>query len=318
MALDAMEDHRIDLHSELSEELLNGLQKQPKRINPKFFYDERGSELFGQICELPEYYPTRTEVGIFKSCSNSIAAAIGPDCELLEPGAGSCEKVRYLVADLQPASYMPLDISGQYLLSAAAELRADFPGLNVQPMVADFSADFELPHSPDGTRRVVFYPGSTIGNFTPPAARVFLQRVADLVGPGGGLLVGVDLHKNAEILNAAYNDSQGVTAAFNRNVLNHANVLLDADFQPENFEHLAFYNEAERRIEMHLVSQSDQTVQCQGAALEFAAGERINTEYSYKYSVEDFARLGAEAGFTPRKCWVDESDWFSVQYFEVA
>ncbi|MEP5837474.1 MAG: L-histidine N(alpha)-methyltransferase [Marinobacter sp.] len=316
MALDKVENGR-NVHGLLQQELLEGLQARERNINPKFFYDVRGSELFSAICELPEYYPTRTEIGIFKTHGASIAASIGPDCELLEPGAGGCEKVRYLITDLQPAAYMPLDISGDYLLAAAGELRESFPGLQVLPLVADFSVEFEWPEIGADGRRVLFYPGSTIGNFEPEAARSFLRRVAALVGSGGGLLIGVDLHKDSAVLNAAYNDSLGVTADFNRNILHHANSLLDGDLQPELFEHLAFYNEAERRIEMHLECSQDHAAHCGGEQLEFVAGERIHTEYSYKYSLDDFKRLAASAGFTPRATWVDEQDWFSVQYFEV-
>jgi dimethylhistidine N-methyltransferase len=304
-----------DVHSEQREELLAGLLSRPRSINPKFLYDERGSELFSRICELEEYYPTRTEVEILDRQSADIARVVGAGCELVEPGAGNCEKVRYLLHDLQPSAYLPLDISGDFLLEAAERLRESFPQLDVQPVVADFNETFDLPGT--GERRVVFYPGSTIGNFEPDGAGVFLRRAADLVGPGGGLLVGVDLHKDSAILNAAYNDSEGVTAAFNRNILLHANALLDADFDPGQFEHVAFYNEDKQRIEIYLESRADQQVRCDGALLEFQAGERIHTEYSHKYTVEGFARMAAEAGFTPRACWIDDDELFSVQYFEV-
>ena len=307
-----------NVHRELRDELLAGLHANPKYINAKFFYDERGSALFGEICELPEYYPTRTEIGIFKAHGKSIAAAIGPDCTLFEPGAGNCSKVRHLIDDLQPAAYMPLDISGQYLLNAAAELRVEFPGLVVEPLVVDFSGDFELPHLGGDGRRVLFYPGSTIGNFQPPAALDFLARIARLLGSGGGLLIGVDLHKDSDILHAAYNDSQGITASFNRNILEHANRLLDTRFVPEKFDHVAFYNEGERRIEMHLQSQQDQRVSCGDVTLEFCAGERLLTEYSYKYSLDDFSSLAESAGFIPKASWVDEQNWFGVLYFEIA
>jgi dimethylhistidine N-methyltransferase len=317
MALNLVEEG-VDLHNKQRSELLAGLLANPKYINAKFFYDERGSQLFGEICELPEYYPTRTEIEIFKSHSAAIARVIGPDCELLEPGAGGCEKVRHLIADLQPAAYRPMDISRDYLLAAAGRLSRDYPGMEVTPVVADFSSGFELPDFMGAGRRVLFYPGSTIGNFMPDAARAFLVRVATLVGAGGGLLIGVDLHKDTETLNAAYNDAQGVTGEFNRNILHHANRLLGADFMPELFDHVAFYNEEARRIEMHLESQIDQDVDCGSTELHFAAGERLLTEYSYKYSLDDFSRLAASAGFTPRMAWVDERDWFSVQYFELA
>jgi dimethylhistidine N-methyltransferase len=319
MALDTSRPGPIgpNPHADQRDELLAGLESRPRAINPKFFYDERGSELFARICELQEYYPTRTEIDIFQGCSAAIARAVGPDCELIEPGAGSCEKVRYLLEDMQPASYIPIDISGDFLVAAAESLREDFPGLDVRPVVADFSDHFDLPPTRSTGRRVFFYPGSTIGNFEPEAARAFLVRVADLVGPGGALLIGVDLHKPSEVLNAAYNDSQGVTAAFNRNILRHANRLLDAEFEPDRFRHVAFYNEREQRIEMHLESLDTQRVRCNGAVFEFAAGERIHTEYSYKYRVDEFAALAATAGFRLGECWVDANEWFSVQYFTV-
>lgn len=314
MALD--EQPLADVHGAQREELLAGLLEPPRYINPKFFYDERGSELFEKICELEEYYPTRTEIGIFKQSSAAIADTVGRGCELVEPGAGSCEKVRYLLADLEPSAYLPLDISRDFLLDSAQRLREDFPALDVRPVVADFSAAFDLPTATG--RRVLFYPGSTIGNFEPAGARDFLTRAAAMVGQGGGLLIGVDLHKSSDILDAAYNDSEGVTAAFNRNILSHANTLLNADFEPQQFKHVAFYNEPAQRIEMHLESLIAQTVRCNGAMLEFAAGERIHTEYSHKYTVEGFAALAAEAGFSARGCWVDENDLFSVQYFEIS
>ena len=316
MALD-FDKARTNIHSELQEELLAGLQAAAPFINPKFFYDERGSQLFSEICEVPEYYPTRTEVEILQTHSASIASVIGPDCELIEPGAGNCAKVRNLISDLQPAVYLPLDISGEYLMIAARELDEAFPGLAVVPLVADFTDGFKLPKMDSDGRRVLFYPGSTIGNFSPEAARDFLGYVARLLGTGGGLLIGVDLHKDSATLNAAYNDSRGVTAAFNRNVLYHANELLDADFQPDHFEHVAFYNESQRRIEMHLESSQVQQVRCADLVLDFAQGDRIHTEYSYKYSLQDFSRLAASVGFTPHTSWVDEQERFSVQYFEV-
>lgn len=307
-----------DVHADQRDELLEGLLEPPRSISPKFFYDERGSRLFDEICRLPEYYPTRTEVSIFKQHSESIARAIGAECELLEPGAGACQKVRHLIEDLKPHSYLPLDISGDYLLAAASRLQEDFPRLNVVPLVADLHAEFELPEHCAAGRRVLFYPGSSIGNFTPDDAREFLERAAEMVGAGGGLLIGVDLHKDSAVLRAAYNDSQGVTAEFNRNVLHHANRLLEANFQPGRFEHVALYNEEQRRIEMYLVSRQAQFVQCGDTELEFAASERILTEYSYKYTLRDFSQLAASAGFIPRNTWVDERGWFSVHYLEAA
>jgi dimethylhistidine N-methyltransferase len=316
MALDIVRSTR-DAHSESRAELLLGLQAGEKNINPKFFYDERGSTLFSQICELPEYYPTRTEISIFKRRAGEIAEVIGPDSVLLEPGAGGCGKVRYLLPAIAPAVYLPLDISGEFLMAAVASLRGDFPAVSVQPVVADFTSDFELPEMHAPGRKVLFYPGSTIGNFTPRQAQDFLSRAAVQLGPGSGLLIGVDLHKNSDILNAAYNDSQGVTAAFNLNILQHCNHLLEADFDPRQFEHLAFYNTDVRRIEMHLVSKLNQTVTGNNFSIEFEAGERLHTEYSYKYSREDFEQLAMRAGFLPREYWQDDEALFGVYYFEV-
>ncbi len=317
MALDQLAISQ-DVHAQLREELLAGLLAEPRSINPKFFYDQRGSELFSKICEVDEYYPTRTEIGILESCSKEIAAAVGEHAVLLEPGAGACEKVQYLLQDLKPDAYLPLDISRDFLLESAERLREHFPALNVVPLVADFNEDFALPDVSDEAHRVVFYPGSTIGNFTPKAARGFLERAAELLGPLGGLLIGVDLHKSSEILNAAYNDADGYTEAFNLNVLEHANRLLDADFYLENFAHVAFYNRDAQRIEMHLECRIDHEVQCGDKSLSFTKGERIHTEYSHKYTVSSFAALAETAGFEARSCWTDSAGLFSVQYFEVA
>ena len=236
----ARSDESADLHAARCTELLAGLRDSPRCINPKFFYDEQGSALFSQICEQPEYYPTRTEIGIFTEQAAAIARAVGPGCRLIEPGAGGCEKVRYLLPALQPALYQPLDISAEYMLAGTAALRREFPDLQVMPQVADFSDHFELTAVPCDGRAVLFYPGSTIGNFTPDEAEAFLRRATALLGTDGVLLIGVDLHKQKSVLEAAYNDAQGVTAAFNRNILRHANRLLSADFNPDAFAHLAF------------------------------------------------------------------------------
>ncbi len=315
MALDLVRKTAA-VHVDMRAELLAGLQAANKYINPKFFYDEQGSVLFGRICELPEYYLTRTEIGIFQRRADEIANAVGADCLLLEPGAGACEKVRHLLPALNPGVYLPLDISGDFLLASVAQLRTEFPGQQVQPVIADFTGDFELPSVDAMGRKVLFYPGSTIGNFTPEQAQTFLSRIAGRVGSGGGLLIGVDLHKSSAILNAAYNDSAGVTAEFNLNILAHCNQLLSANFDLQQFEHLAFYNEQQRRIEMHLVSQQEQHVSGAYFDIEFQSGERLLTEYSYKYSPEDFTALAAAAGFSQRCFWQDDEDLFGVFYFE--
>ena len=319
MALDVVDEpvgRTAAVHCALREELVAGLQAVDKYINAKFFYDEQGSKLFARICELSEYYPTRTEIGILQRHADDIAACIGPDCMLLEPGAGACEKVRHLLPALNPGVYLPLDISADFLLASVAQLRTELPGLRVQAVVADFTGDFELPAVDVMGRKVLFYPGSTVGNFMPQQALEFLSRVAAQVGSGGGLLIGVDLHKGSAILNAAYNDSEGVTAAFNLNVLAHCNQLLAANFDTRKFAHLAFYNVQQRRIEMHLVSQQQQRVCGADFDIELQAGERLLTEYSYKYNPGDFTRLAAAAGFGRRCLWQDDAGLFGVFYFE--
>ena len=307
-------------------ELLAGLQARPRRIHPKFFYDERGSELFSRICEAPEYYVTRTEAAILREHAEAIADAIGRGCQLIEPGAGNCGKVRHILKALQPARYCPVDISGDYLLAAVDELRREYPRLDIRPVVADFAAASAAPAlhesvsfiAPAAQRRVVFYPGSSIGNFPPDAAAAFLKQAGRLAGPRGGLLIGIDLHKDSAILNAAYNDAEGITAAFNRNILAHANRILGADFQPQQFDHLAFYNEPESRVEMHLAACRAQQVTAPGLSLRLLEGERIHTEYSYKYRPPQFAELAAAANFTLRAQWTDPKHWFGVQYYERA
>ena len=298
----------------LQAELLNGLKADRKFIDPKFFYDEKGSSLFTRICDLPEYYLTRTEASILKRHGSAIADFMGTNCVLIEPGAGSCEKVRYLLPEIALQAYIPMDISKAFLQQAAAELASQFPALKVIPVAADFSGDFEIPVLPG--RRILFYPGSTIGNSMPHRALAFLARMHRVVGENGGLIIGIDLHKEPAILNAAYNDSQGITAAFNRNILHHVNHLLGANFDPEMFQHKAFYNEGEHRIEMHLISTRRQTVSCDGGQIQFEKGEGILTEYSYKYTVESFTELAAGAGFSQQQNWSDDHGLFSVLFFQ--
>ncbi len=310
-----------DLHPSAGDrrsEILEGLRAPQKSINPKYFYNERGSRLFEAITRLPEYYPTRTEAGILSDNAAAIASACGEDCLLIEPGSGNCEKVRYLLAALAPKAYVPIDISADFLQQAARDLAGDFPGLAVHAVCADFSAAWRAVPSLPAGRRVIFYPGSTIGNLQPDEAREFLAGLASWMGTDGGALIGVDLHKSDAVLNAAYNDSQGVTAAFNRNILRHINTVVDAEFDPDNFEHRAFYDSDKKRIEMHLVSRLDQSVPCNGATFEFTAGESIQTEYSYKYTVPGFRELARSAGLEVRQSWLDEGALFSVHYLEPA
>jgi L-histidine Nalpha-methyltransferase len=299
-------------------DLLAGLQRQQKQINPKYFYDARGSELFEQITQLQEYYPTRTEMAILTRYATEIAQCCGSDCVLIEPGSGSSEKVRLLLDSLQPTAYVPLDISAEFLGESAQKLGDDFPWLSIHAICADFSGQWQTRTRLPAGRRVIFYPGSTIGNLEPKEAEVFLSGLHPLIGADGGVLIGVDLHKSEQLLNAAYNDSEGVTAEFNLNILNSMNQLVDADFRRQDFSHRAFYNRELRRIEMHLVSKESQTVKVNGSAIEFYKGETLHTENSYKYSLEDFAALSDAAGFTLKKSWLDEEELFSVHYLTVA
>jgi dimethylhistidine N-methyltransferase len=307
--------HFYDLHpapADFRAEVLSGLARSSKRLSPKFFYDRRGSQLFDAITELPEYYPTRTEIGILKKHGETIADFLGEDCLLLELGSGSSQKIRVLLDALKPAAYMPMDISREHLLGSAQALVADYPALEVHAACADFAADFELPYCPEHLSRAAFFPGSSIGNFEPAQARELLQRVADYLGEGGKLLIGVDLKKDAGVLHAAYNDEQQVTAAFNLNLLQRINRELGADFDLQAFSHDAFYNASEGRVEMHLVSRSEQTVTVAGESFDFDEGETIHTESSYKYDVEEFLSLAERAGFVSEQVWTDDQQLFSV------
>lgn len=296
-------------------EILAGLRATPKRLSPKFFYDERGSALFDAICDQPEYYPTRTELGIMRAHAADMAAALGRDVMVVELGSGSSVKVRMLLDALEaPCAYVPLDISREHLESSAARIHAAYPALEVLPVCADFTRPFSLPAPKRAPGRiVVYFPGSTIGNFEPMAAQRLLHGIRIRVGEGGALLIGVDLKKDPAVLNAAYNDAAGITAQFNRNVLAHVNRLVDAAFDAAAFDHRAYYNEAFGRIEMHLVSRASQRVVVAGEAIDFAAGESIHTENSYKYSLGDFARLAQRAGFSVEQSWTGAEGLFSVQ-----
>jgi dimethylhistidine N-methyltransferase len=297
-------------------EVLAGLRRPQKMLSPKYFYDAYGSQLFDRITELDEYYPTRTETAILRQHIDPIAARLGPHLTLVEYGSGSSVKTRILLDHLDAlAAYVPIDISEAHLLQTAARLRQGYPRLPIHPVVADYTTPVNLDFIDRQTSPVVvFFPGSTIGNFAPQEAAAFLAHVAEVAGPGGGLLIGVDLQKDVAVLEGAYNDAQGVTAAFNRNILVHLNQALGATFQPQCFDHHAFYNAAEGRIEMHLVSRREQCVRLGSAAIHFSAGETICTEYSYKFTLDGFAHLAARAGFKVVEVWTDPQVWFSVQY----
>ncbi len=317
----ALQNHSVslnDVEKTTADELLAGLLASAKRIDSRFFYDEYGSQLFEQITELPEYYPTRTEVGLLRDNCDSITKALGRGELLIEPGAGNCSKVRWLLPALRPACYVPIDISGDFLIASARTLQQEFPGIRVLPVVGDMGAMLTLPPEYDGLRRGVFYPGSTIGNYEPGDAVEFLRRMQSMMGSGGSVLIGVDLQKEPEVLNAAYNDSAGVTARFNLNILSHVNRLADADFDIERFRHVAFYNEAAGRIEMHVESLFAQQVTVAGVTIPLLEGERILTEYSYKYTREMFADLASRAGLTAGEYWIDEQNLFSLQHFRVS
>jgi dimethylhistidine N-methyltransferase len=301
--------------TEFGDAVLAGLDRTCKRIPAKYFYDHAGSLLFDRICALPEYYPTRTEMALLEVHAGEMATLIGPDATLIEFGAGSARKVALLLDALErPRAYEPVDISGDYLHGVAESLRSARPELTVHPIVADFTTPFALPGG--DARRVGFFPGSTIGNFDRPEALSFLRRAARLL-KGGGLLIGVDLVKEPARLHAAYNDSAGVTEAFNKNLLVRANRELDANFDLDAFAHYAFYNPGQQRIEMHLMSLASQCVSLCGRRIFFAEGETIHTENSYKYTVEGFTALAEEAGFVSRKVWRDAEQLFSVHWLEI-
>lgn len=301
--------------SPFGRDLLACLESRPRSISPKYFYDDAGSALFERICTLPEYYVTRTECAIFERYSAQMAALIGPDAQIVEFGAGSLLKARLLLGALErPRHFVPIDISGAHLLASAEALRGYMPGLEVTPVVADFTSPelCTLPESRSG-RRCGFFPGSTIGNFNPGQASEFLSSAARLLR-GGGLLIGVDLVKDPQLLHAAYNDSEGVTAAFNRNLLVRANRELGADFRVDRFHHYAFYDPVRQRIEMHLLSAGHQSVSLGEREFEFSDGESLHTESSYKYTLDAFRVLARGCGFDPRACWCDERGLFSVHW----
>jgi dimethylhistidine N-methyltransferase len=298
-------------------ELTQGLRSKPRQVSPKFFYDAAGSALFDRICELPEYYPTRTEIGILNEHANDIAASIGPKAEIVEFGAGSSRKIRLLLDALyRPQRFVPIDISGEHLHASADALREAYPALEIRPVVADFTRPVALPpRMPGHGARVGFFPGSSIGNFDPHEARRFLRQLANQLR-GGGLLIGTDLVKDPAILHAAYNDAAGVTAAFNRNLLVRANRELGADFEVNDFAHYAFYNAPLQRIEMHLISRCDQHVHLGDETFHFAEGDSIHTENSHKFTVEGFHAMAIEAGFRPSASWCDAQRWFCLHWLE--
>jgi dimethylhistidine N-methyltransferase len=295
------------------QEILAGLSRQPKVLPAKYFYDEAGSALFERICALPEYYLTRAELQLMERHVADMAGFLGPDCELIEFGCGSGRKTRLLLEALRPLAFVPIDISRAALEGACGELQAAFPAMRLSPLLADYTRQIAYPSTAvPGGRRAVYFPGSTVGNFTREEAARFLADVRELVGAGGALVIGVDLKKDPRLLHAAYNDAQGVTAAFNLNMLAHFNRRFGAGFDLARFEHVAFYDAALGRIEMHLRSLAEQAVAVGGRRIVFGRGELMRTEISCKYDVAEFEAMGRAAGFAPGEVWLDDAQRFAV------
>ena len=298
-------------------ELTHGLLAEQASVAPKFFYDALGCRLFEAITELQEYYPTRTEAGIFRACQTQMAAAIASSgirhaC-LIDLGAGNCAKAEALMPQLLPRQYVPVDISSDFLRNSTERVQASFPALDIVGVGMDFSSQMVLPDAVQAQDRVFFYPGSSLGNFSPVQSLAFLQQISDPTkGAARGLLLGIDLVKDSATLEAAYDDALGVTAAFNKNLLRHVNALLGSDFDARQWQHVARFDTAHSRIEMHLQATQDLTVNWPGHMRRFSAGERIHTEYSYKYTLQAMAQLLKQAGFSHLEHWTDADGWFGV------
>jgi dimethylhistidine N-methyltransferase len=303
-------------------ELSGGLLQPQAQISPKYLYDVLGSKLFEAICELPEYYPTRTEASIFSNDMTEIARSVGRGCTLIDLGAGNCEKAARLFPELRPAQYVAVDISVEFLRTAVGHLRQRYPQVAMMELGLDFSESLDLPSRVRREKRLFFYPGSSIGNYTPVQALKFLRRIHRECNASGradgGLLIGVDLVKAKGVLDAAYDDALGVTAAFNLNSLLHLNRLLDADFNVRDWQHRSFFDPMQSRIEMHLVARHDLTVTWSSGLRRFAQGESIHTENSYKYTQQGFLALLAEAGFEQPQVWTDPEQWFMVCHARAA
>ena len=298
--------------SAFARDVVDDLSQAPKRLSPKYFYDATGSKLFEEITRLPEYYPTRTEMTILRDRARAISAFIPDGAALVEFGAGATTKVRLLLDECTISAYVPVDISGQFLNEQADALRADYPQLSVYPVTADFTAPFELPDAVGIMPKVGFFPGSTLGNFEPNEARAFLTSARTILGRGARMVNGVDLEKDERVLYDAYNDSAGVTARFNLNVLHRINRELGGDFDIGAFIHRAIYNRDRHRIEMHLISKKALTARVCGKKFSFRPGESIHTENSYKYSIDRFMTLARSSGWNPLQSWTDEDCMFSV------
>lgn len=303
-------------NSSFGKDIIEGLTKAKKEVRAKYFYDEQGSRLFSSICKLEEYYLTRTEITILQDASGALSDLIGENAMVIEYGSGDLTKIRILLAALRdPSIYMPIDISKEYLLANVKQLIADYPHITIISICADYLTLKALPQQPANlavAKRVIFFPGSTIGNLSRYEAHLLLQRCARLLQPGDAMIIGVDLAKDSRVLHSAYNDSQNITAQFNLNLLTRINRELSANFDLDSFGHTAFYNENEGRVEMHLVSLREQTVTIGDTKIYFRKGETIHTENSYKYSAEEFRYLARSAGFTAIACWIDKNRLFSV------
>jgi len=305
--------HRFDEQTTaFASDVIDGLSQHPKRLSPKYFYDATGSELFEQITLLPEYYPTRTELAILRDRATEISAIIPDGAALVEFGAGATTKVRLLLNQCKFSAYVPVDISGDFLKAQADVLRQDFPALDVYPVAADFTVPFALPDPVKAMPKVGFFPGSTLGNFEPHEACAFMRSAREILGEGAQMVIGVDLEKDERVLYHAYNDSAGVTARFNLNVLVRINRELGGNFDLSAFMHRAIYNRERHRIEMHLIAKKAQTVRVLGRSISFRAGESIHTENSYKYSLDRFTALARGSGWSPRESWTDAAGMFSV------
>ena len=305
--------HRFDEPtSAFAHDAIEGLSQQPKRLSPKYFYDATGSELFEQITLLPEYYPTRTELGILRDRAAEIASIIPRGAALVEFGAGATTKVRLLLNQCAFDAYVPVDISGEFLKAQADALRQDFPALSVCPVTADFTAPFALPDAATDMPKVGFFPGSTLGNFEPHEASAFMRSAREILGHGAQMVIGVDLEKDERVLYDAYNDAAGVTARFNLNVMVRINRELGGNFDTGAFVHRAVYTRERHRIEMHLISKKAQTARVLGRSFSFRPGESIHTESSYKYSLDRFTAMARGSGWTVRQSWTDAAKMFSV------
>ncbi len=308
------ETELLSKKTSMLEEVISGLSQEQKTLPSKFFYDEKGSKLFDDITELEEYYPTRTERKILEEYVDEIADYLGEKVLLIEPGSGSSSKTKILLGNMENiCCYIPMDISGDYLFKVADQLRSEFPNIQIMPLSADYTKPFELPESSPDARKIVFYPGSTIGNFKMEKVHQFLNVIHEIIGNDGAFLIGADLKKEAEVLKAAYNDSKGITAQFNKNILIHLNRELGTSFNSEFFDHKAIWNEEKGRIEMHLFVNKNHSVKIGEHIIEFRLGESVHTENSHKYTLDGFADMVSD-WFEVKKVWTDEKDYFSLQY----